>query len=183
VRSQRLTPQQAAEQANIVRNELLEATRLQSSDVGRAVAERLKRQGRTLAELQEAYARRLFHKSFAQLTEREQNQIFLEIVRASGRPSQRVTMVARRLGRVGRGLIFVAIAVSAYNIATSEDPAREAARETVGFGAGFAGSVAGGAVAGLACGPGAPVCVAIGVFVGGALFALGADLTFDQLTR
>jgi hypothetical protein len=39
--------------------------------------------------------------------------------------------------------------------------------------------MAGGAAAGLACGPGAPVCVAVGVFVGGALAALGADFAFE----
>ena len=183
VRSGRLSPQDAAETANLVRNELLETGRLNSSDIGRAVAENIKRHGRTLTDLQDYYARRLFSRTFSELTESQQNQVFLEVVRASGRPNPRVSVAARRLGRVGRGLIFVAIAISVYNIATAEDPGRETAREAVGFGAGFAGSVAGGALAGLACGPGAPVCVAIGVFVGGALFALGADLTFDWLAR
>jgi len=42
-------------------------------------------------------------------------------------------------------------------------------------GAGIAGGIAGGALAGLACGPGAPVCVTVGVFVGGALAAFGVD--------
>ncbi|BES18985.1 hypothetical protein Ef18B233LT_28150 [Escherichia fergusonii] len=35
----------------------------------------------------------------------------------------------------------------------------------------IAGAVAGGALTGLVCGPGAPVCVLIGGFVGGALAA------------
>lgn len=35
-------------------------------------------------------------------------------------------------------------------------------------------SIGAGALAGLACGPGAPVCVTIGAFVGGALAAFGA---------
>ncbi len=48
-------------------------------------------------------------------------------------------------------------------------------REVVSTGAGVAGSVAAGALAGLACGPGAPVCVTIGAFVGGALAAYGAS--------
>ena len=46
------------------------------------------------------------------------------------------------------------------------------------LGGGFAGGAAGGAIAGLACGPGAPICVTLGVFVGGALGALGADVSF-----
>ena len=37
----------------------------------------------------------------------------------------------------------------------------------------------GGAVAGLACGPGAPVCVTVGVFVGGIIGSFGADFTFE----
>ena len=36
-------------------------------------------------------------------------------------------------------------------------------------------AVLGAGVAGLACGPGAPVCVTLGAFVGGALAAIGID--------
>ena len=39
----------------------------------------------------------------------------------------------------------------------------------------------GGAAAGLVCGPGAPVCVTIGVFVGGALGAFGIDFGYTWL--
>ena len=45
----------------------------------------------------------------------------------------------------------------------------------------FAGGAAGGALAGLACGPGVPLCVTVGVYVGGALGALGADYSFGWL--
>ena len=40
---------------------------------------------------------------------------------------------------------------------------------------GIAGGAIGGAIAGLACGPGSPVCVTLGVFIGGALAAFGVD--------
>ena len=76
-------------------------------------------------------------------------------------------------------MIIFSLAVSVYNVATAEDKAKAAVNEGVVIGGGFAGGAAGGAVAGLACGPGAPVCVTIGVFVGGALGAFGADLAFD----
>ncbi len=46
------------------------------------------------------------------------------------------------------------------------------------MGGGIAGGIAGGAAAGLVCGPGAPVCVGIGAFVGGALAAFGVSLFF-----
>ena len=45
-------------------------------------------------------------------------------------------------------------------------------------GAGIGGGMAAGMMAGLACGPGAPVCVTLGAFIGGALAAAGADSYF-----
>lgn len=66
-------------------------------------------------------------------------------------------------------------------MATAEDKERQIAKEGATSGAGFVGGMIGGAVAGLACGPGAPVCVAVGVFVGGAAAALGTDFAFDSL--
>ena len=64
-------------------------------------------------------------------------------------------------------------------MATAEDKTREVAHEAAVLGGGFVGSAAAGAVAGLACGPGAPVCVTLGVFIGGVLGALGTDWMFQ----
>jgi len=84
----------------------------------------------------------------------------------------------RTLSRAGRGLIVLSVAVSVYNVATSEQPGQTAVREAAVTGAGIGGGIAGGALAGLACGPGAPVCVTVGAFVGGALAAFGVDMMF-----
>lgn len=84
---------------------------------------------------------------------------------------------ASMFSKLGRGVLIVTIGVAVYHIAVAEDKVKATAREGVIIGGGFAG----GAVAGLACGPGAPVCVTVGVFVGGALGALGADFTFGWL--
>jgi hypothetical protein len=88
---------------------------------------------------------------------------------------------ARRFSKLGQGFLVVTIGVAVYNIALAEDKVKATAREGVIIGGGFAGGAAGGAVAGLACGPGAPICITVGVFVGGALGALGADCTFGWL--
>ncbi|BBA32787.1 uncharacterized protein sS8_0822 [Methylocaldum marinum] len=77
--------------------------------------------------------------------------------------------------------MVVTIGVAVYNIALAEEKAKATAREGVIIGGGLAGGAAGGAVAGLVCGPGAPVCVTVGVFVGGALGALGADFMFGWI--
>ncbi|MCP1676825.1 hypothetical protein J2T57_003998 [Natronocella acetinitrilica] len=55
---------------------------------------------------------------------------------------------------------------------TADDRAEAAAKEATITGA---GGLDGGALAGLACGPGAPVCVAAGAFAGGAAAAFGAS--------
>jgi hypothetical protein len=183
VHSGRLSPGDAARQANEVRNEIMEAARLKSSDIGRAKAQALKQVGKSLGELQEHYATALYKRPFAQLAKQQKNTVYLEIVVASGRTNPKVSVGATRLTRVGKGLVFVSLGVSVYNIATAENTGQAVAKEGVTLGAGFAGAALGGAVAGLACGPGAPVCSTIGVFVGGALFALGSDVTFDWLAN
>jgi len=175
------TAQAAANEATNLRNGLLDAARLKSSDVGRAVAEAEKAAGLTIEELKAKYAQRLFQREFKQLAAEQQDTVFIEIVRASGRPNPRFNGLARGLGKGGRAILVVAIAFTVYDIASSDRPGRQAVKDGVGLGAGLAGSMAGGALAGLACGPGAPICVGVGVFVGGVAFALGSDLTFDWL--
>src|SRR5262249_28776816 len=83
------TAEQGAQEANEMRNALLEAGRLQSSDIGRAAAEAEKAAGLTIEQLQTRYAARLFGKQFAQLAAAEQDTVFLEIARAAGRPRWR----------------------------------------------------------------------------------------------
>lgn len=174
-----LSPRQAAQEVNLLRNEIMTAIRRITSDTGRAWAERKKSRGKTLTELQEIYAQRLFGRPFDGLPDERRNRVWLEIVDAAGRPQEGATRTARALGHVGRRLAFLSTAFAVYNIATAPDKPRQAAKEAGTSGAGILGGIAGGAAAGLACGPGAPVCVAVGVFVGGAAAALGFEFAFD----
>lgn len=80
-------------------------------------------------------------------------------------------MKMMQISRIGRGLIVLSIAISVYEIYAADDKVSESGRQIAINGAGIAGAAAGGAMAGLMCGPGAPVCVLIGGFVGGALAA------------
>src|SRR5262249_7404803 len=161
--------------ANDTRNHILEQSRKRSSAIGRARAERLKPEGLNLEYLIERYAGRLFKKAPAQLAEAERNAVFLEIVESSGRANPKGTAGAVRLRALGKAFWVFTAAVAVYNVATAENTGEALAKEGVGIGGGMLGGAAGGAAAGLVCGPGAPVCVTIGVFVGGALGALGAD--------
>jgi len=178
VKSGKITWSGAAKKAQEIRNAVMETLRDKSSPVGRAYAEHEKPKGRTLNALIAEKVEKIHGKStrFDQLSTRERNVIYKEIVESSGRSRPRITAVMRRLGPAGRGLLILSVAVSVYNIATAENKVQATAREVTVVGAGIGGGVAGGAAAGLLCGPGAPVCVTIGAFVGGALAAFGVSL-------
>ncbi len=177
VASGRMTWAQAAQQAQEARNAIMEVIRGRSTPVGRAMAERLKREGKTLNELIARKTQQLHGVSadFNRLSATQKNAVYAEIVRSAGTSNPRVTATMRNLSRAGRGLLVVSIAISVYSVANAEDKASAARRELAVTGAGIGGGIAGGAVAGLACGPGAPVCVTVGAFVGGALAAFGVD--------
>lgn len=175
----RITWRQAATEANTVRNTVMDAIRGRSTPVGRAIAESLKSQGRTLNEMIARKTAQFYPgRTFQSLTPAQQNHVYAEIVKSAGRSNPKITARMRTLSRAGRGLIVLSVAVSIYNIATAENKGRATVREVAVTGAGIGGGVAGGALAGLACGPGAPVCVTVGAFVGGALAAFGVDMFF-----
>ncbi len=179
--SDAISPKEAAKQVQTLRNEILEAQRLRTSDLGRAKAIKLKRSGLTLSDLTEKYSQNKYSKSFLRLSSFQKNQVYLEIIESSGRPRPSANAASLKYTKLGRGFLIVTLGVAVYNIAVAEDKVKATAREGVIVGGGFAGGAAGGALAGLACGPGAPVCVTVGVFVGGALGALGADISFGWL--
>lgn len=178
--SGRITWAVAAQQAREARDVVLETMRGRSTPIGRAVAESIKKQSPTLNGLIARYTVNRFGPNaiFDQLSQAQKNAVYAEIVEAAGRSNPRINAQMLRLSRVGRGLIFLSLAISVYNVATAEDQVTAAGREVAVTGAGIGGGMAGGALAGLACGPGFPVCVTIGVFVGGALGAIGVDLLF-----
>jgi hypothetical protein len=182
VRAGVITAEEGQRLAHQLRNEVLATARGASSDVGRAWVQSLKAQGKTLLELQERYAARLFNRGFETLAEAERNQVYLAIIEASGRARPSVLATSARLARLSRGLLFVTAALAVFDVATAEDPGREAIKQGVVVGAGVGGgALAGAAATGLLCGPGAPVCVGLIVFVGGGLAAFGAESVFDSL--
>lgn len=180
VENGKITAAQGADRASKMRNVLMDAMRGKTSEIARAYAFNQKTQGKSLLYLEQKYALQFYTKPFDKLNASQQNKVWKEVVFSSGRPKTKVNNLAKTMGQVGRSFIAVTIAVSVYNIATAEDQLLATAKEGAVIGGGLLGSVAGGAAAGLACGPGAPVCVGIGIFVGGVMFAVGAEITFDS---
>lgn len=165
--------EKAAQEAQITRNLIMDMVRSRSTPLGKAMAERLKSEGKTLNELVAKKAKSLFgpQANFNSLSEFQKNQIYASIVESAGKSNPQVNMKMMQLSHVGRGLVVLSIAISVYEIYTAENKVSESGRQIAITGAGIAGAAASSAMAGLICGPGAPVCVLIGGFVGGALAA------------
>lgn len=179
VRSGQISPEEGARRANELRNIILEASRGQDSELGRAIAESLKREGPTLEILCEKYAGQLFGTAYHNLTGPQQDQVFLEIVRAAGRDRGQITQLTPLLGTAGKALLIAGLAISVYNIVTADDKLDAFGHEGAGLAGGWLGGAAGGAAAGLICGPGAPICSGIGIFVGGIIGAYGGSSLWD----
>jgi len=180
IKSGKISNLEGATRASELRNVLMDSMRGKSSEIGRAYAVSQKTNGKSLLELESKYAKKLFEQPFDKLKPTQQNQIWKEIVFSSGRARLKANQLAKKMGSIGRSFIVLTIAISVYNISTSDDKIMATAKEGAVIGGGLLGSVAGGAAAGLACGPGAPVCVGIGIFIGGVMFAVGAEMTFDS---
>lgn len=174
--SGKITWAQAAQQAQETRNLVMEATRLRSTPVGRSFAQRMKPTGFSLNELIAKHARKMYGESviFSRLTLAQKNRIYAGVVAAAGRSNVKVSAALARVAFSGRSLLILSLGISTYTIVTSTDKVAAAKKEALVTGGGIAGGIAGGALAGLACGPGAPLCVTVGAFAGGALAAYSA---------
>ena len=177
-----ITVRAAAEEASHMRNIALENLRARTSPLGLAIAKNLKDQGKTLNELIAKYTIEIHgpRAQFPKLSQQEQNRIYAVILEKAGQPNMTVTTVLRRLQPAARGLVVIGLGYSIYTVATAENKGKAALREGTSIGASILGGAAGGAAAGLLCGPGAPACVTVGAFVGGALAAFGVEMAFGR---
>jgi hypothetical protein len=176
----RITWAAAAREAQQTRNLIMGVIRARGTPVGRAFAETLKLKGYSLNQLIAAKTIELHGENavFSRLSNTKQNGIYASIVTSAGRSNRHVTRAMAGLAYAGRGALFVSVALSVYHVASSTNRVAAFQKELAVNGASVAGGIVGGAVAGLACGPGAPICVTVGAFVGGALAAFGASYSW-----
>lgn len=178
-----LSPRQAAEQVSAMRNIAMESMRARTSSFGRSIAVWLKEEGATLTALEQRYAMRIYGRSFDALGEAAREQVWLKIVERAGNTRLSVNLAMRWAPRAGKVFLFASVAIAAWQVATSNDPAHEAGKQGAMLGGGIAGGAAAGAATGLVCGPGAPVCSGILMFVGGVVGALGGEWAFSKIAR
>lgn len=175
VRLNKVPLHQVADRARFLRNSFMSAMRSVSSDIGHAVASSIKKDGRSLDWLLDRKAKNLFHCKFSELQNNSQRQkVFLAVIESSGTVNTTVSDFARYLGKLGKAFIIVSLACAIYQICEAQDHWRAAGQQGTSLATGWMLSMVGG-WAGMYCGPGAIVCVPLGVFLGGALGAMGAD--------
>ncbi len=174
-RNGEMSAKAVAEAAHGMRNKLLEVQRARSAAIGRALAENLKAKGLDLNDILEKLSKRIHKKSFAQLNNVQQTQVYLEVVESAGRARPSATQFAARAGAAGRALFILGIGIAVYNIANAQDKAWQTGREVSNIAGGVAGGIAAGALAGVWFGP---IGVAVGAFVGGVAGALLADQVY-----
>jgi hypothetical protein len=176
VRAGRETAEAGAEFAHRMRDAIMEETRRQSSSIGRASAESLKRTSKTLAQLIEEKASKLFPgRTFATLAKSERQAVFEEIIEGAGRSRPSVTALIPRWRLLGRGCFLFTAGIAVYNIWTARNKIEAGLNELIVFGGGAAGGALAGAATGLVCGPGAPFCSTALFVVGGIMGALAAQ--------
>jgi hypothetical protein len=177
VKSGRITAADGATIANGLRNDILDASRVKSTDIGRAFAEALKKEGKTLPQLLETYAGRRFNSPFANLTSAQKEKVYLDVIKAAGRDSKFATRCAKIAGPAGRYIALLSFASAVYSVATAEDKLKESGKQILTMSASFLASV--GAGAGLAALGAPPLAIGAGVLFAGAGVAYGIELTYD----
>lgn len=168
---------QAAEKVKFARDTNMALMRARTSPIGLARAQQYKLTPPSLNALVADKTLKRFGPgaNWNSLTNAERNLVYADVIAGGARANPLFTAQAARLSRIGRGLLLLSLAVSIYDIYEADDKVDATGREVAVTGGGVLGGIAGGALAGLACGPGAPVCVTIGVFVAGGLAAMGVD--------
>lgn len=179
IQSGAITLAEGAQKASRLRNEYLELVRNMTSDIAQAVARFKKPKGYAFGSLVEYYSTKIFQRPFEALSfDTERNSVFKAILEASGRSNSHFSTFAQILGKLGTALAVVSFSVMVYHICESEDKWGTAIQDGTGIALGTAASGIGG-WAGTICGPGAIICVPLGVLIGGFLGAYGTDLLFQ----
>jgi hypothetical protein len=149
--------------------------------------------GVALADLEDAYAIKMFEKAlkdrapppgagprvFDRLSKGEQNQVRLEIVESSTPVEAKLPASAGKWGKIGKCLMIAGVTISIYNVAVADDKLKQASREVVGFGGGMMAGAATGATVSELAPTAAPIIIALSALLGGILGALGADYVFE----
>lgn len=166
---------ESAQRASALRNEIMAITRKHSTELGKAISVKMKPHGLTFTQALESKSKKLYARRFNTLSKPEQSKVYLEVVYSSGRDNSVASSSIKYLGKAGRLFLILSLGLVTYDVYHAKDRKKALVYNAAIFSGSAATSAAGGGAAGLACGPGAPICVTIGIFIGGIIGAIGTQ--------
>lgn len=185
VRRGAITTKEGAEFCNQMRNKIMEEARAVTSAQGRAYAESLKKEGKTLQKLLDEYSQKLFKRPFSSLSEAEKNKVHYSVIESAGRDRASVTAATKRLRIIGKVGLLVTAALAVHAVATADNKPKEAMKQGTVIGGGLVGGWLAGFGISAFCGPGAPICavavVLVGSIAGGMVAGSVVDAFDDEL--
>jgi hypothetical protein len=179
VKSGEISAVEGAQIANGRRNRIMNSIRNESSLLGKHVAEHIKHHGRFMDDLHESYSYKRYSKPFDHLTPSERYQVHMDQILASGRSNAVIDGRIAKLTHLSRGIEALSLAYSIKKISESENKERAFLIEVGTLLAGLGGGEAAAYAASLVFGPGAPIFVGAGMFLGS---IIAADAAHSYMT-
>ncbi|NHR05343.1 hypothetical protein HA052_09020 [Chromobacterium haemolyticum] len=176
-----MTAKEGMEFATDMRNKIMMEHRAVTSAQGVAAAEKHKLKGRTIKELLDKTAGKIFNKGFDSLTSVEQNKVYYAIIESSARPSGTINTRVKVINVMGKVGWVVTATLATYAIANAGDKKKEIVRQGAIIGGGMAGGYLAGILVTPICGPGAPICAIAVVLVGSVIGAGVSEHIVDSI--
>lgn len=194
VKDGKITVEQAAKEASVLRNYIMDATRKKLSAISLAKSQKEKMASKNLSQFLEYYAMKLkkpqeFNRLksisrkaiddavkssadtpnsyFRQLNSVERNTVFYSVLKGSGDSNPKFNSSVKWMSAFGKVLVVFTVAFASYEIYNADNKELEVYRQSISIGSGMVGGAAGGAIASWICGPGSPICAIVGVIIGG----------------
>jgi len=174
-----LSPNIAAGQVRALRDEIVAASQLSSSDID-SVKIHAETGEQSLDDLTCKYAELIFKRPYEQLASWQKNLVYLEIIGCSGQQRPVADVTAKQTSNLNRGLIVITYGVAIYNITSARAKIKIAYKDGNFPGSRFVGGAVN-MLNSLVFSLGASVSISMDVFVGGALEALGTEVPLAWL--
>jgi hypothetical protein len=182
VKNGKLSASEGAKQANALRNKIMEASRLKTSDVGLAIVKAEKKFGITLPHAENKYSEKLFSTEFSKLATSQKKKVWLSVIESAMSPNASYNNLSRLMGYSGHALAITAYAIAIYRTLKAKNKLAEGEQQAVVLASSSVGGSIGGAIAsgalfggetgaevGAFGGPLDPITVPLGVFLGSIL--------------
>lgn len=177
-----LTKKEGAQRATIMRNFIMQQSRLKASEVSNAFAKSYKKVGKTQEELELKYSKTKSLEEFSKLPEHKKNKVWLNIIEKSMNSNPDYDKVAKLMSHGGRVLMITTVAIAIYKVAKAKNKVHEAAKQGVILLSAYTGSEIGGTIGSFG-GPFDPITVPLGVFLGGIIGASVGAFTTKKIDK